>query len=739
MTLFPAFQFFRTRLWLTVMILGVLHQTQHAQCSWSNLLFDGFEYSQSTISPDFITGISYALPHPASYAAHSGSQSVYLNFVDSNSTSPPGTRAGTLFYRKTITVCPNIPHRVSMWLCTTFSGLQCNVRIVLKDANGAVLNAVNNFPCPYAPGFGQYTSGVVTPTTGTIILDLYTNVGGGGGNDLGVDDLLIEQCLTSPGVKAQASLCSTSPGLDLYGLFTTARPTYGTWTGPSLLSGGYLGTYTPSANLQGQYVYSYFFQNNSSCQLIKDTVNVVMPQTPTVSVNQATICAGQQTASLTATGASNYTWSPVAGLSATSGGSVTANPSATTLYTVIGSNGNCRDTVSTQVTVNPLPVLSVNSETICSGLSATLTASGASAYAWSPAIGLNAVTGSSVVATPAASTVYAIIGTVNSCTALANASVTVMPTPTLSVNSASICKGADALLSANGATSYSWFPSAALSATVGSSVRSSSPVSITYTVVGMLGNCSDTAESVVTVNPLPVLVVNSATVCYGFSAGLNASGASVYSWSPSVYLNSASGASVVATPSVSTAYVLTGTLGMCSSTLQTSVHVNPLPDVSIGASSTIINTPGESVSLTASGGAGYSWSNGSLSSSISFAPLQTGDYCVTAVSAEGCGKKACITIEVSPESTIYIPNTFTPNGDDLNDVLYTPGTNIVKYQFMIYNRWGNLVFESDDMGKGWDGTYKGEPVKEDVYNYYLFAEGIDHAVYKKTGFIAVVK
>ena len=702
-------------------------------------MFDGFEYSQSTISPDFITGISYALPHPASYAAHSGSQSVYLNFVDSNSTSPPGTRAGTLFYRKTITVCPNIPHRVSMWLCTTFSGLQCNVRIVLKDANGAVLNAVNNFPCPYAPGFGQYTSGVVTPTTGTIILDLYTNVGGGGGNDLGVDDLLIEQCLTSPGVKAQASLCSTSPGLDLYGLFTTARPTYGTWTGPSLLSGGYLGTYTPSANLQGQYVYSYFFQNNSSCQLIKDTVNVVMPQTPTVSVNQATICAGQQTASLTATGASNYTWSPVAGLSATSGGSVTANPSATTLYTVIGSNGNCRDTVSTQVTVNPLPVLSVNSETICSGLSATLTASGASAYAWSPAIGLNAVTGSSVVATPAASTVYAIIGTVNSCTALANASVTVMPTPTLSVNSASICKGADALLSANGATSYSWFPSAALSATVGSSVRSSSPVSITYTVVGMLGNCSDTAESVVTVNPLPVLVVNSATVCYGFSAGLNASGASVYSWSPSVYLNSASGASVVATPSVSTAYVLTGTLGMCSSTLQTSVHVNPLPDVSIGASSTIINTPGESVSLTASGGAGYSWSNGSLSSSISFAPLQTGDYCVTAVSAEGCGKKACITIEVSPESTIYIPNTFTPNGDDLNDVLYTPGTNIVKYQFMIYNRWGNLVFESDDMGKGWDGTYKGEPVKEDVYNYYLFAEGIDHAVYKKTGFIAVVK
>lgn len=733
-------QFLRImKLWLTLMALAGFHKTQYGQCSWSNLLADGFEYSQSTTSPDFITGLSYALPHPASYAAHSGSQSVYINFIDSNSTSPPGTRAGTLFYRKTITICPNIPYRVSMWLCTTFSGLQCNVKIVLKDANGAVLNAVNNFPCPYAPSFGQYTSGVVTPTTSTIVLDLYTNVGGSGGNDLSVDDLLIEQCLTSPGVKTQTSLCSTSPGLDLYGLFSTVRPTYGTWAGPSSLGGGYLGTYTPSINLQGQYLYSYHFQNNSNCQLIKDTVNVVMPQTPTVSVNQATICIGQQTATLTAAGASNYTWTPATGLSTTSAGTVTANPSATTVYTVVGANGNCRDTITTQVTVNPLPVLSVNSETICSGSSATLSASGASAYSWSPALSLNTASGSSVVATPASSSVYSVIGTVNSCTAVVNSSVTVMPTPTLNVNSVSICRGSDASLSVNGATSYSWFPSSALSATTGSNVSSSSPVSITYTVIGILGNCSDTTESTVTVNPLPALVVNSATVCYGFSADLIASGASFYSWSPATYLNTASGASVIATPSVSTSYVLTGTLGMCTSTLQTSVHVNPLPAASIGASNTIINTPGESVSLTASGGVNYSWSNGSLTSLITIAPSQTGDYCVTVVSAEGCEQKACITIEVSPESTIYIPNAFTPNGDDLNDVLYTPGTNIVTYHFMIYNRWGNLVFESGDMEKGWDGTYKGEPVKDDVYNYRLLAEGINHAIYKKTGFITVVK
>lgn len=734
------FQFIRTRkLWLTIIALVAVHKTQYGQCSWSNLLADGFEYSQSTTSPDFIPGVNYGVAHPASYTAHSGSQSVYLNFVDSNSTSPPGTRAGTLFYRKTIAVCPNIPYRVSMWFCTTFAGLQCNVKIVLKDANGAILNAVNNFPCPYAPAFGQYTSGVVTPTTNTMVLDLYTNVGGGGGNDLGVDDLLIEQCLTSPGIKTQTALCSTSPTLNLYGLFNTVRPTYGSWAGPSPLGGGYLGTYNPAVNLQGQYLYSYFFQNNSNCPLIKDTVNVVMPQTPTLSVNGATICMGQQTATLTAGGATNYSWTPATGLNTTSAATVSANPSATTVYTIVGANGNCRDTITTQVTVNSLPVLSVNSATICSGSSATLSASGASVYSWSPASSLNSSSGSSVVATPATSIVYAIIGSVGSCTSVVNSSVTIMPTPTLTVNSVSICRGSDALLSVSGATSYTWFPSSGLNATTGSTVSSSSPVTVTYTVIGLSGNCSDTTESTVTVNPLPVLTVNSATLCDGFSANLIASGASVYSWSPSTYLNTSSGASVVATPSVSTGYVVSGTTGMCTSTLQTSVHVNPLPNAAIGASNTLITTPGESVSLTASGGSGYWWSNGAGTSLISVAPSQTSDYCVTVRTAEGCEQKACITIEVSPESTLYIPNAFTPNGDDLNDVLYTPGTNLIKYHFMIYNRWGNLVFESNDAEKGWDGTYKGEPVIDDVYNYRLTAEGIDHAVYKKTGFIAVLK
>jgi gliding motility-associated-like protein len=705
-----------------------------SQCNWSNLLSDSFESSAT----DFIPGTTYSTPSPYNFAARSGSNSVYLNFIDSNSTSPAGTRAGTLFYRKTVNVCPNTPYRVSMWFCTTFSGLQCKVKIVLKDGNGAILNAVNNLSCPYAPGFAQYNSGIITPTTSTIVLDLYTNVGGSNGNDLGVDDLLVEQCLT-PGTTLQTTLCSASPTLNLHGLFGNLHPAYGTWAGPSTLSGGHLGNFNPAVNLQGKYVYSYNFQNNSSCALIKDTVTVAISQTPTLSINQATICVGQQTATLTAGGAINYSWSPAAGLNTTSSGTVIANPSATTIYTIVGANGNCRDTITSQVVADLPPVVVVNSATICSGSSATLTASGASVYSWSPASSLNANSGATVIAMPSTSTSYSITGTAGSCTATAHALVTVTPLPILAVNSASICTGSTANLLVSGATDYNWFPSTALSASTGSIVTSSSPVSITYTVIGTSDNCSDTIQTTVTVYPMPVLAANAATVCAGSSAILAASGASVYSWSPALGLNTASGPSVIATPSVSTHYVITGSSGICTSTIQTVVQVNSLPHPSIEASSSTINTPGESVSLTVSGGNTYLWSNGFSTPLISVAPFETSSYCVMAISPEGCEQEVCITIDVLPESTLYIPDTFTPNGDQLNDVLYTPGTNIIAYHLVIYNRWGNLIFESHEMGSGWNGTYKGEPVKNDVYNYLLTAEGIDRVFYKKTGSILVLK
>ncbi len=126
----------------------------------------------------------------------------------------------------------------------------------------------------------------------------------------------------------------------------------------------------------------------------------------------AAICEGSNVI-LTAIGASNYTWSPATGLSATTGDSVTANPTATVTYTLTGTKGGRTYTTTIIVTVNPNPTITVDTLLlpICSGTSATLTASGAITYTWAPATGLNATTGDNVIATPATTTTYYVRGT----------------------------------------------------------------------------------------------------------------------------------------------------------------------------------------------------------------------------------------------------------------------------------------------------------------------------------------
>lgn len=563
-----------------------------SQCVWSNLLYDDFEYATSTASPDFVPSVSYSPAHPDTYASHSPNQSAYINFIDSNLAN--GTHAGTLFYSKTFTVCPNTQYKVSAWFCTTFAGLQCNLKIRLKDGSGGILNSVSSFPCTYAPSFSQYTSGVVTPTTSTMVLELITNVGGGGGNDLGMDDLLVEQCLNASGsVTTQTTLCSASPTLSLFGLLGSSQPTFGSWGGPSVLTGGYQGTFSPGLHVQGNYVYSYNYQNNINCPLIRDTAKVTVISSPTISVNQATICAGKQTV-LIASGAANYTWTPITGLNAVSGTSVSAAPFATTVYSITGTFGMCSATQTTTVTVIPLPVLAVNSGEICQGKTTVLNASGASSYSWLPSTGLNSTSAPAVLAGPGASVVYTVTGVSSGCSATATATVLVRQ-------------------AASAAISASNF-----------SITSSDPVS----------------------------------------------------------------------------------------------------------------------TLTASGGNTFNWIlQGNFSNELQVSPQKTSSYCVEVSENGFCPDTACVTIFAEFKSGLEFPNVFTPNGDGHNDRFFFPYSNLESFTLSIFNRWGIKVFESSDPDRnsGWDGKVDGANASAGVYSYILHAKGLDDTLYEKAGFITLVR
>ena len=188
--------------------------------------------------------------------------------------------------------------------------------------------------------------------------------------------------------------------------------------------------------------------NSSGCSTITNSVvfSVAQPLTIAISPASPTICIGSGT-ELTASGATTYTWSPAIGLSATTGAVVTANPSVTTVYTVTGSDSyGCTKTAMVTVTVtNPSVSVSATSTLICPGSVSVLTATGADTYTWSPATGLNATTGNSVTASPAATTVYTVTGTdAGGCSV--SKMITVFVKLPVVLTSASICAGQSATL-----------------------------------------------------------------------------------------------------------------------------------------------------------------------------------------------------------------------------------------------------------------------------------------------------
>jgi hypothetical protein len=340
-----------------------------------------------------------------------------------------------------------------------------------------------------------------------------------------------------------------------------------------------------------------------------DNVTISVNPLPSINVNSPAICYRQMAATLIASGASTYTWTPAGTLSPTTGATVTATPSTTIVYTVTGTDANgCISSATSTVTVNALPVITVNSASVCGITPTTLIAGGALTYTWTPAISVSPTTGATVTATPMATTIYTVTGTdANGCYSSATSTVTVNPFPVVTVNSPSVCIGSSVNLNASGASTYSWTPSTGLSATTGTTVSATPTVTTVYTVTGTNAfGCSSSASSTVTVNALPNVTVNSAGFCSDEGVTLTANGANTYTWLPPTGLSATTGSVVTAAPSSTTIYTVTGTaVNGCTATATSTVTVVSPPVLTVTPSLTICI--GASASLSASGASGYQW------------------------------------------------------------------------------------------------------------------------------------
>lgn len=169
----------------------------------------------------------------------------------------------------------------------------------------------------------------------------------------------------------------------------------------------------------------------------------------------------------------------------------------------------------------------------------------------------------------------------------------------------------------------------------------------------------------------------------------------------------------------------------CKSTDSLSLGVAPLPVIT---TQNIIIPVGGQTPMPVSYGAGirnYSWTPGAGLSCVNCAvpvanPAKTTTYTVNVTDSNTCANSADITVTVlCTEENYFVPNTFSPNGDGMNDVFYPRGRGLARVQSMrIYNRWGTLVFDkrgfiANDPSSGWKGTIGTAAAPSDVYVYVV--------------------
>ncbi|MDD5570153.1 MAG: PKD domain-containing protein [Bacteroidales bacterium] len=378
----------------------------------------------------------------------------------------------------------------------------------------------------------------------------------------------------------------------------------------------------------------------------RDTINVTVNPLPNVTATGNTICIGATTY-ITGSGANTYTWSTTQ-----TGSSVSVNPTVTTTYYVTGTDNNgCTNTAQTVVNVNSLPTITATGGIICTGNCLNISASGGITYTWS-----NTDTGSNISVCPTTTTTYTVTGNdLNACTNTATAVVTVDPKPNVTANGATICIDASTYITCSGATTYTWNTTQ-----TGSSVSVNPTVNTTYYVTGTDNNgCTNTAQAVVYVNPLPLITAAGNTICTGSCTNIVASGGSTYTWN-----TTQTGSNISACPTTTTTYTVTGTdLNACTNTATAVITVNPKPNVTATGSTICV---GNAAVICSSGATTFTWSIGSTGSCITVAPTITTTYIVTGTDVNGCTNSATTVVTVNQKPTITASGGPVCNGNCLN-------------------------------------------------------------------------
>ena len=424
-------------------------------------------------------------------------------------------------------------------------------------------------------------------------------------------------------------------------------------------------------------------------------------------------------------------------------------PGTVNVTLIVTTSKGCTDTVTQVLNVLDKPTinLSFRDTLICQYDSLSLQASGTGNFSWLPSANMIGSSTPTPRVSPMSTTWYYVYldkdGCVNRDSLRVRVTTGVLIIP---MSDTTICQGDTIQLRINSnGLQHNWTPAGQLN-----NPTLMSPLAVTYTpttyqVTGTVGNCTSTNQIRVTPIPYPVARLSAdTTICFNTPAYLNGtSNGRTFLWQPTTYLSNPLSLNPIARPPASQRYILSvfDTKGCPKPGIDT-VLITVRPEVIAFAGRDTSVVIGQPLQFNASGGVYYNWSPSTALSSTTLpdpvaiyrTPASQIRYRMIASDSARCPDTAYISVRVYQTApSVFVPTAFTPNADGLNDSIrpILAGIKQLRY-FRIFNRWGQLVYETQQEGQGWDGRINGQLQGTHVFVWTVSAiDYLDQAYFAK--------
>ncbi|KAB2859323.1 MAG: T9SS type B sorting domain-containing protein, partial [Flavobacteriales bacterium] len=536
---------------------------------------------------------------------------------------------------------------------------------------------------------------------------------------------------------------------------------------PTTSTNGINGTWSPAINNTATTTYTFTPSAGQCANSTTMSITVNQPSAVPTFTAVSPICSGEALSPLptTSTNGITGTWSPA------------LNNTTTTTYTFTPNVGQCGVGTTLTIVVNPNPTLVItNPQPICNPNTIDITSqaittgstAGTFSY-WTNLAGTNPLTNPASISTSA--TYYIQLTSGSGCKTIEPVTVIINnaplltitnPTPacspnTVNITSSTVTNGSTGI----GALSY-WQDAGA---TIPLSTPQSISTSGTYYIKATTGTgCSVIKEVNVTLlqSPNPIIVADTlsgcAPLCVNFT-DLTTDNISTWNWALGNEGNSIDSNPNHCFTSVGQQNITltaTGTNGCSATSAPITITVYPTPTANFStSSSTISMIEGDSIisffNQSSSDVVSWYWDFGTGETLSPNQPNPTygypftngGNYTttLTVYNANGCSDVISKEIIVEPYFTFYIPNVFSPDNDGKNDTFFGVGIGITEYEISIFDRWGEKIFESNDIEIGWDGRAKGgaEIAQQDVYVWKVKLKDIFNKKHEYLGTVTIIK